>query len=172
MDRALLENKLGWLHDYREALAEWKSVMEVIAAACHYVRHQGYGLGAATELQQRLAARATAPMSQRLAEHLVTFVAKQSAAVRPDERLPGSSECLESLIGKGKRLEGQQSQSGFTKMILGMAAAVVEPSQEYILRALTAVKTKHVLSWCREHLGITVQAKRHHALVAAGTKTG
>ena len=172
LDRTILEGKLGWLRDYREALAEWKSVMEVIAAACHYVRHQGYGAGAATQLQQRLAELATAPISQRLTENLVAFVAKQSAVVRPNERLPGSSECLESLIGKGKRLEGQQSQSGFTKMILGMAAAVVEPSQDYILRALTTVKTKHVLSWCREHLGITVQAKRRHALFATGTKTG
>src|SRR5581483_6630341 len=157
---------------YREALAEWKSVMEVVATARHHARHRGYGTGAAAELQQQLAQHATTPMSQRLAERLVTFVAGQSAAVRPGERLPGSSECLESLIGKGKRLEGQQSQSGFTKMILGMAAAVVEPSHDYILRALAAVKTKHVLSWCREHLGISVQAKRHHALVAAGTKIG
>jgi len=172
MDRALLENKLGWLRDYREALAEWKSVMKVIATACHYARHRGYGAGAATELQQQLAEPATTPMSQRLAERLVIFVAKQSAAARSGERLPGSSECLESLIGKGKRLEGQQSQSGFTKMILGMAAAVVEPSHDYLLRALAAVKTKHVLSWCRDHLGISVQAKRYHALVAPGTKIG
>lgn len=172
LDRALLEDKLGWLRDYREALAEWKSVMEVIATACHYVRHRGYGAGAAAELQPQLAERATAPMSQRLANRLVAFVAQQSAAAQADERLPGSSECLESLIGKGKRLEGQQSRSGFTKMILGMAAAVVEPSHEYLLRALAAVKTKNVLSWCHEHLGVSVQAKRHHALVAAGTKTG
>jgi hypothetical protein len=172
LDRALLEDKLGWLRDYRGALAEWKSVMEVIATARHYVRHQGYGAGAAAELQPQLAERATAPMNQRLADRLVAFVAQQSAAARADERLPGSSECLESLIGKGKRLEGQQSRSGFTKMILGMAAAVVEPSHEYLQRALAAVKTKDVLSWCREHLGITVQAKRHHALVAAGTKPG
>jgi hypothetical protein len=37
---------------------------------------------------------------------------------------------LESLIGKGKRLEGQQSRSGFTKMVLGMAAAVIKPTTE------------------------------------------
>lgn len=172
LDLAVLHEKLGWLSDYRNALAEWKSVMNVIAAARHYVRHHGYGAGAATDLQQELAKQATAPMSQRLAARLVEFTAVQSAAANPGERLIGSSECLESLIGKGKRLEGQQSRSGFTKMLLAMAAAVVEPSQDYILRALKHVKTTDVYSWCRQHLGITVQAKRHHALVAAGTKTG
>lgn len=172
VDRAVLQEKLGWLSDYRDALTEWKSVMNVIAAACHYVRYHGYGTGAATELHQELGKQATAPMSQRLAARLVEFTAVQSAAARPEERLLGSSECLESLIGKGKRLEGQQSRSGFTKMILAMAAAVVEPSQEYLTRALTHVKTTDVFCWCRQHLGITVQAKRHHALVVSGTKTG
>lgn len=172
VDRAVLQEKLGWLSSYRDALAEWKSVMNVIAAACHYVRGHGYGAGAGADLQQELAQRATAPMSQRLAARLVEFTALQSAAAHPGERLIGSSECLESLIGKGKRLEGQQSRSGFTKMILAMAAAVVEPSQEYIMRALSQVKTTDVFAWCRQHIGITVQAKRHHALVAAGTKTG
>jgi len=172
LDRAALETKLGWLRDYRDALTEWKSVMGVVATACHYVRYHGYGADAAGALSQQLAGHGTAPMSQRLAARLVNFVAAQSAAARPGERLLGSSECLESLIGKGKRLESQQSQSGFTKMILGIAAAVVEPSHEYITRALTQVKTKDVLAWCQEHLGITVQAKRHQALVAPGIKTG
>ncbi len=35
--------------------------------------------------------------------------------------IPGSSEVIESLFGKGKRLEGQQSRSGITLMLLAMA---------------------------------------------------
>jgi hypothetical protein len=171
-DRAALDAKLGWLTDYREALIEWDAAMQVLGATCHYVRYRGYHAGAADELRPVLAKQRTTPMSDRLATHLLEAVTEQSAAARPGEHLVGSSECLESLIGRGKRLEGQQSLSGFTKMILGLGAAVVEPTQEYVRQALAQVKTTDVLSWCRKKLGVSVQAQRRQALGVAGTKTG
>jgi hypothetical protein len=171
-DRAALTAKLGWLSDYRDALVEWKAAMRVVETACHYVRCRGYHAQAAAELEPPLTKYRTTPMSDRLAARLLASVTEQSTVAHPGERLVGSSECLESLIGKGKRLEGQQSQSGFTKMILGLAAAVVDPTREYIEQALTQVKTFDVLNWCSQHLGISVQAKRHQALAVLGTKTG
>ena len=92
-------------------------------------------------------------MSRRIAARLIHFVRQQSAAACQAEQLIGSSECIESLIGKGKRLEGQQSKSGFTKMVLAMAAAVAKPTKDYIPRALAAVTTADVLAWCRAPLG-------------------
>ena len=103
-----------------------------------------------------------------------TFVEEQSQAARSGERLVGSTECLESLIGKGKQLEGQQSRSGFTKMILGMAASVVKPTYDTIQAAFEMAKTKDLRTWALENLGLTLQAKRRAAfpLSANGTKTG
>jgi hypothetical protein len=101
------------------------------------------------------------------------FVAEQGGAVKPGESLPGSTEVLESLIGKGKRLEGQHSQSGFTRMILGLAAAVVQPTVDYLQSALTTVTHRDVQTWCQERLGISLAAKRHQAFTpSSGTKTG
>ena len=68
----------------------------------------------------------------------------------PGERLLGSTEILESLIGKGKRLEGQQSKGGFTKMVLSLAAATVAPTVERLKTALDRTMTKHVLSWAQD----------------------
>src|SRR5437867_2006491 len=93
---------------------------------------------------------------------------------KPGERLIGSSEILESLIGKGKRLEGQQSKGGFTKMVLAMAAVVVKPTKEYLASAFEQVKVKDVYAWCHTKLGQSLQALRRKALAptTAGTKTG
>ena len=164
--------KLGWLTDYRDALAEWGQVMATISTTLTYVRKEGYHVGAVDTLRLLLVPHAASAMSGRLGGRLLEFVQSQSALARPGERLIGSSECLESLIGKGKRLEAQQSKSGFTKMLLGMAAAVVEPTKEYLARALAAVKTHHVLDWCQKHLGVSVQSQRHEAFATPGTKTG
>ena len=171
-DRAALDAKLGWLRNYRDALVEWKAAMQVVNASCHYVRYRGYHAQAATELLRELAQHRTAPMSDRLAASLIDSVTEQSKAAHAGERLVGSSECLESIIGRGKRLEGQQSLSGFTKMVLGLAASVVNPTQEYVTQALSQVKTVDVATWCSEHLGVSVQAQRRQALGISGTKTG
>lgn len=170
VDLDQLHAKLGWLANYRLALHEWGQWMGTISTTLDYVRRQGYHRGAASALQQLLGSYATPESSARLGARLIEFVASQSAPARDDEHLIGSSECLESLIGKGKRLEGQQSASGFTRMILGMAAAVAMPTKDYLMRALAHIKTHDVSSWCERHLGISVQSQRRQAFAIAGTK--
>jgi hypothetical protein len=98
------------------------------------------------------------------------FVAQQSSAARPGERLPGSSEILESSFGKLKSLEGDHRQGGFTQLVLSYAALLGETSSEVIGRALEAVPIKQVWRWCRQHLGTTLQSQRvtvRHALQAS-----
>jgi len=172
LDRAALAKKLGWLEEYRAPLAEWSAAMTVVAETLTYIRHAGYHSQAAAELGLQLCPARSA-LAQRVATRLLDFVARQSAAARPAERLPGSSEVLESLIGKGKRLEGQHSQSGFTKMILGVAAAVVRPTAEYLTTALTTVTNRHVFDWCQANLGLSLTAQRRQALAPSrGTNSG
>lgn len=164
----------GWLRDFDEALAEWGQLMDVVETTLGLVRWEGYHRDAHLELLAQLVPYSGCPLSDLLIEQVVNFVAEQSLAAKAGERLIGSTECIESLIGKGKRLEGQQSRSGFTAMILGMAAAVVRPTQETIEAALAAVKVKDVSKWVQRELGMSVQARRRLAFQAAGdgTKTG
>lgn len=169
-----LETKLGWLRRYRAALRQWSAMMAVVDAALASIRRDGYHRAAAPALREQLRGLAADPLSRRVADRTAAFVAAQSLAAVGDEHLPGSTECLESLIGKGKRLEGQQSRSGFTKMVLAMAAAVAEPTIDYVRTALATVKTKDAVAWWKEKLGISVQSQRRHALLplVPGTKTG
>lgn len=169
-----VESKLGWLRDYRVALRQWQAMMAVVNASLEVIRKDGYHRQAAAALRARLAPLATETLSQRVAERAVAFVVEQALAAAGSEHLPGSTEVLESLIGKGKRLEGQQSRSGFTKMVLAMAASVAAPTVDYVRTALEEVKHKEVVAWCRDKLGLSVQAQRRQALppLNHGTETG
>lgn len=77
-----------------------------------------------------------------------------------EERLLGSSEIIESVLGKLKRLEHNQAKSGFTALVLSAAAAVSETTREVVQKAMETVPTKKVLEWTREHIEQSVQAKR------------
>lgn len=164
---------LGWLREYDEAITDWEHLLRAAEAGLEYLRGHGYHSQAAAELTVVLEPLATRPASRRLADSLLEFVVEQSSRADPDERLPASSEVIESLIGRGKRLEGQQSASGFTKMVLGMAAAVTRPTQEFIQQAFQAVKTHHVTEWAKQKIGISLQSRRRAAFGSPthGTKT-
>lgn len=163
VSREQLGEKFGWLRSYAAALVEWRVMIDVVEACNHHLRQRGYHGSASSELRQSLSGIPSAPGGDRMREVLLPFVEEQSAAARPDEHLLGTTEVLESLIGTGKRLERQQSKSGFTKLVLGIAAAVVRPSQAYVQTALETIKTRDVLEWSKQHLGPSLQSLRRKA---------
>jgi hypothetical protein len=168
-----LEEKFGWIRDYRQALVDWNDLQAVIDCVLKYARIQGYHAGAANELRIILGPIVGTAAGERLAAALVEFVEQQSDAIPRDTSLPASSEVLESLIGKGKRLQGQHSRGGFTKMVLGMAASVVQVTHDRIREALQTVRNADLHAWCQQNLGTSLTAQRRQALPAPlGTKTG
>lgn len=167
-----LEQVFGWLRDYVPAITEWQATLEVIEMVTDYIRQHGYHRGAAANMRNIILPVPSSSAAERVAEKLFSFVETQSAVAGEGEHLMGTSEVLESLIGKGKRLEGQQSKSGFTKMILGMAAAVATPTEAFIRQALETVPTKQVIAWADKHLGPSVQALRRLAFQPASPDRG
>ncbi len=94
---------------------------------------------------------------------LIAFARSQSVSVRPGERLVGTSEVEESVFGKLKALEGDQSRSGFTRYVLSLGALVGDWPPTRIKEALENTPVKMVEAWCAEHLPISVQAQRRLA---------
>jgi hypothetical protein len=172
-DLSRLEEKFGWLRDYREALVEWNEIHAVKDAVLEFARVEGYHADAASLLQARLDCLPQGAAAQRVAEALVTFVKSQSEGLKPGESVPASSEVLESLIGKGKRMQGQHSRGGFTKMVLAMAASVGRLTQDSIIEGLSTVRNTDLTEWIQQHLGVSLAAQRRLALPSAtGTKPG
>ena len=163
VDRKALEEKLGWLREYREALYHWSVLLAIADTAEHYVRYEGYHAAAAEQLKQRLDGLGINAATQAMETATLKFIAEQSAEARPEERLIGSSEVLESLIGKYKHLQGTHSRGGMTPQLLAFGAIVMKKTTETIRSGLAAVRTHDVLEWCQNHLGLSVQGQRRYA---------
>ena len=161
IDRRLVENRLGWLREYRTRLIQWSALLALAHTAEHYVRHQGFHAHADEELRTRLDPLATCPRSGTMKEAILQFVSQQASAARAGERLIGSTEVLESIIGKYKRLQSMHSGGGMTGMILSIGAIVGPKSPDTVRAALEQVRNSEVRQWCREQLGITLQAQRN-----------
>ena len=119
IDRKQLEAKLGWLRDYRQAIDEWSQWHEVIQVVVRQARRHGIDRDSVAELQRQFTAMKLSPSGQETAEVMMEFIAEQAWVARlGGELLIVSTEILESLFGAYKNLEGQQSESGVTGLML------------------------------------------------------
>jgi hypothetical protein len=164
--------ELGWLRDYRAALERWSGYHEVIVATLDFVRHRGLYAGAGAELAAALPV--AAGEAGVLRDELIAFVTQESAKARPGERLPGTTEVLESCFGRLKGLESAQSKSGFTGLVLSLGAMVSRWTAEAIREALERCKVRDVWDWCKTRLGPSIQSRRKQAFeaLASATKRG
>jgi hypothetical protein len=105
----------------------------------------------------------------RLAAELVKFVKAQASQAKPGERLPGSTEVLESCFGRFKTLERDQAKGGFTSLLLAFGTLFADATIEKVAEAMRAAPTKEVISWCAEHIGQTLFSQRKEAFAMAGT---
>jgi hypothetical protein len=157
----LMKAKLGWLEDFREELAEWSACMAVIDKSLDFIRCRGLTACAGRELEAILPVASGS--AGELREQLLGFVTDESSKVRQGERLPGTTEVLESCFGKLKALEDGQSKSGFTGLVLSLGAMVSTWTAESVGEALERCRVRDVLDWCRKNLGPSVQSQRRQA---------
>lgn len=155
-----LETKLGWLREFRAALRDWSQYMAVIETALEFVRYEGLTPQSGAALREMLDVLHLDTPARTLAIELAAFVRDEGAKAAPGERLPGTSEILESCFGKLKALEQHQSRSGFTSLILSLASLLSQTTCETVAQALTTVRTKDLREWCATNLGPSVQAIR------------
>jgi hypothetical protein len=170
IEAEVLEAKLGWIRQFRAALAQWRELLEVIEVTETLVRRQGVYRGVHRELKARLSGVTHSARSRAVGAQLVAFLAQESLKAKANERLLGSSEVIESVFGKLKHMERDQAKSGFTGLVLSLAAMVSTTTAEVVQQALTTVTTQKVLAWCKQTLGSSVQAKRRKVF-ASHTKT-
>ena len=103
----------------------------------------------------------------QLRKDFTKFVAGQARRLKPGERIPFTSEVIESGFGKYKTVERDQAKGGFTGLLLALAACVAERTQEVVHEALQKTRTIDVIAWIKTKLGDTVGSKRRIAYQAA-----
>ena len=167
-----LRNKLGWLEEHRADVGEWSGWQQVMNTAVTFVNQHGVHRGAVRDLKRRLPSRCQSASGRQLAQDLVGFVQSESRKARRGERLPGSTEILESCFGKFKVLEREQSRGGFTSLVIAFGSLLMKVSQQTVTVALQNSTAQSVINWCRQHLGSTLFSKRKIAYGTSATKVG
>jgi hypothetical protein len=169
IDRELLHKKYGWLDKYKESLNQWEELRHLREEALQLVRIDGYSSETVDRMSSKLSGYRSYESSQSMAEALLELARSQAAEIGKGISYPGSSEIIESLIGKSKQIQAQHSRGGFTKMLLAIAALMRESSEATIWESLSAIREIDVREWTKKVVGTTLGSLRRASL--AGTKS-
>jgi hypothetical protein len=163
-----LEEKLGWVRGFRDDLALWREWQGIMDKTVCFVGSEGLHAQTARALTGELGPLLQTDKGRQLAAELVRFVREQARKARPGERLPGSTEVLESCFGKFKEMEKDQARGGFTSLLLGFGSLFASATIEKVAEAMRAVPTQAVIDWCAKHIGQTLFSRRKEAFAMAG----
>jgi hypothetical protein len=152
--------RYGWMEEFRAAIHEWSRWEATVRCAVSFIRTHGLSRECESKLTTALSSR---PMDERdfaLETELIEFARSQSEGTDPHEHLVGSTEIVESLFGKWKTLERQESNSGITSLVLSLGAMLGSWDDFRIQQALEQTPVKNVEDWCQKHLPQSVQSQR------------
>jgi hypothetical protein len=166
-----MNEKLGWVRDFRSSIRRWQETQEVISMALKFLNTQGIFRGAVKEFQNLVAGLATSRMGQQLVRKVVEFLRDYEQKLRPGERLPMSTEIVESSFSLYKQLEQQHSKSGFTSLLLTFPTLLRKTNTNEVKACFARVKVADVKAWVKKHLPNTLTSRRNIMYREARTKT-
>lgn len=167
-DKELLKKYCGWLLDYPELIERLKQMDLISKVVRQHMRDYGLSSETGRHIERLLDdAMKSASFNEHACQYagmIIDFYNEHSKIVPANEVWIGSTEIIESLFGKFKGLEGEQHKSGFTPLVLAMAALTGKSEPSIVSEALLKIKTKDVEAWTKAEIGKTCLSKRRLAL--------
>ena len=128
-----------------------------------FINEQGLSCGAAQRFGELVASELTDNASREVTNRLTAFLKESESQLRVGERLPLSTEILESSFGLYKQLERQQSKGGFTSLLASFGSLLRPTTPESIRKAFSRVSVKDTKAWIKTHITETLTSKRQAA---------
>jgi hypothetical protein len=126
------------------------------------VKTQGLSAASIQACQERLSdLPARSPIRKEVNHYLQQY---RPVVAASDSPLLGSSDVIESLIGKAKQRLEANGRSELNKSILLIPCLCGELTQDLVAEALTTVRVQDVTTWVSENVGETRQARRRREL--------
>ena len=158
-----MQDKLGWVEEYEDDIAAWQECQDVVSRSLTFINEQSLFQGAADALRSVIGDSLKHEKSKELAKRLIDFVHDAEQQLRAGERLPMSTEILESVFGLYKQLERQHSKSGFTSLLACLPALLKPTTPAGVSDAFERVSAGDVKAWVKKHFGSTVTSRRNAA---------
>lgn len=157
--------KLGWLIEYEEDINVYSQIIRLVHTAEKQVKNKGLNCKSERNFEEN--AKEIIISSDRahnFKEKVTEFLAEEGAKIPDAQTLPGTSDIIESVIGKYKNFSAKNSLKEIGKMILTLPLFTGRAKDTGVIRkALETVSYKDVEEWAKKIFGQSARSKRTEA---------
>ena len=172
LPKGLIEEKFGWLDEYRSSLQQWEHLSLTARHVISEVRRHGYGSNTVLALET-IVESTPDESSRQLVRQIIDDVQPMCDLSGRHGSLPASSEVLESLFGKGKRLLSGTSSgttNSLTRQMLAMVTSTARITPTLVQNALASCSVKNLLQWCSANFKPSLHVTRRQDLPPTETE--
>jgi hypothetical protein len=169
--RDRLEDKLGWLRDHASGVARWQAYQRVISTTLTFVNRRGLFRGVVAAYEREVTGLATCDGSRKLVGDMTGLLREYESQLTADERVPISTEILESCFALYKLLEQQHAKSGFTSLLLAFPTLLKPTTAIEVTASFAQVKVADIQRWTKQYLPQTVASRRQRMYQEAKRET-
>ena len=151
---SFLEEKLGWLRDFRQEVARYQRLIEAVKQTEEEVKNDGLTRRTAARLWQQMPAQLRRDASLReFLRGLKGYLEKEGSKVPVGQSWLGTSDVIESLFGKYKCFLEKSPDGEVGASVLALPLLTVDLTAELVHEALLTVSAQDVRSWAEEIIG-------------------
>jgi hypothetical protein len=161
-EASTLAHALRGLKPFKPFLMTFVRNTQCLNEVMKIVKTQGLSVESIRACQETLGnLPARSPIRKEVSHYLQQYLPTVASS---DSPLLGSSDVIESLIGKAKQRLDANGRSELNKSILLLPCLCGELTQDLIAEALTTVRVQDVTTWVSETVGETMQSVRRREL--------
>jgi len=158
--RRRFNEKLAWVTEYQEELTMYAQMVDLIDLVQTQVKQDGLNQASHQRFEENTGAISLLPRSQSLAEQISDYLRFEGQQIPDQQTLLGTSDAIESVIGKYKYLSAESPMRDVGKMILTIPVFTTKLTCELVKTAMESVQALDVDKWADNLLGKSALSKR------------
>jgi len=167
----IFDEKLEWIWEFAGSLPEWRSMLDMLDIMKTEIKMNGFRKG--TSLQFEKLSSGIMLSTKRLVmlkKEILEYIADETADIGDQQVLLGSSDIIESVLGRYKCFSGKTPMKEVGKAILTIPVFTEKIDAAEVKTAMETVSAEDVSEWLGVNIGESFFSKRKRAFKLKNTK--
>jgi len=158
--RKRFQAKLGWLTDYREDIAFYAQLIEIVHVVEKQVKQNGLNQASQATFVESVEGMPLTPRTQQFKKQIVEYLAHEGSMIPENKTLLATSDIIESIFGKYKLFSSERPLKEIGKMVLTIPVFTSEITSDLVKKAMESVSRTDVDEWSDRVFGQSTLSKR------------
>ena len=161
--RRYFQEKLGWLASYKDEIASYAEMIELVQTVQQQVKPQGLSQTSRKDFENSIKDKVLTAPAEPLKEQIIGYLNQEGGKIPDGEIFLGTSDIIESIFGKYKQYTANSPLKEVSKMILTIPLCVTKITGQLVKKAMECISTMNVKEWADQVFGPSALSKRKEA---------